>query len=157
MGQSENMEQVEKKDKKDKKILLVVILLLALITAGAACWYLSTREETTGKTIKVVTGGSEKSVELSSLSLTSMSGTVVNGKGETKEINGQGSKLADVIGTADYSEVTVTADDEYSATVKKEEIDNAWLQVEEDEAMLVVFGDENSKRNVKNVVRIEAK
>ena len=151
------MAQSENTNSKDKKKLLIVILVLLLITAGAAWWYLSTREDTSGKTIKVVAGGSEKSVEISGLNLTALSGTVVNGKGEEREVSGQGIKLADVIGTADYSEVTVTADDEYSASVKKEEMDNVWLQIENEEATLYVFGDTDSKRNVKNVVRIEAK
>ena len=114
--EQDNIEMNEKQsDKKDKKILLIVILLLVVVTAGAACWYLSTREDTSGKTITLVTTGSEKNVEISGLKLTSLSGTVVNGKGEKKDIKGQGIKLADVIGVTDYSEVTVTADDAYAA------------------------------------------
>ena len=156
--EQDNIEMNEKQsDKKDKKILLIVILLLVVVTAGAACWYLSTREDTSGKTITLVTTGSEKNVEISGLKLTSLSGTVVNGKGEKKDIKGQGIKLADVIGVTDYSEVTVTADDAYAASVKKEEIDQAWLKIDGEEARLIVFGDENSKRDVKNVVRIEVK
>ena len=142
---------------KDKKIILIVILVLILITAGAAWWYLSSREEASGNTFTLVANGTEKEVEISGLKLTDFSGTTVNGKGDKKDVSGKGIKLADVIGTTDYSEVTVTADDAYSASVKKEEIDRAWIQVEDDSAKLIVFEDENSKRNVKNVVRIEVK
>ena len=55
-------------------------------------------------------------------------------------------------------QVTVTADDEYSAVVTAEELaapDKVYLIAqEEDGVQLVVFGDSNSKRNVSNVVRV---
>ncbi len=145
------------KGKKDNKIIIFVIALLLVLTAAATWIYLSNRSETPENALVLVAGGNEKALDISGLTLTNFSGTVVNGKGDKKDIEGQGIKLADVIGTSDYSEVTVTADDEFSATVKNEEIDQAWLQIEEGEAGLIVFGDENSKRRVKHVVRIEVK
>ena len=149
--------------KKDKKILLLIILVMCLISAGAAWWYLSSREDETdssgdfGKSLVVVSSGNEKQVDISGLTTESFSGTTVNGKGETNEVSGQGVKLSSLIETEDYTEVTVTADDAYSAAVKKDEIDNAWLKIDGDSAGLIVFGDKDSKRNVRNVVRIEAK
>ncbi|MCR5631974.1 MAG: hypothetical protein K6F60_00635, partial [Eubacterium sp.] len=101
--------------------------------------------------------GEEKVVDIDKLDLVSFSGTAVNGKGEQKDIEAEGIRLEDVIDSSDYSEVTVTSDDAYSADVKKEEMGEAWLEIEEGSARLYVFSDTNSKRNVKNVVRIEVK
>ena len=145
------------KGNNDKKIIIIVLALLLVFTAAATWIYLSKRSETPENALVLVTGGNEKALDISRLNLTSFSGTVVNGKGDKKDIEGQGIKLADVIGTSELSEVTVTADDAFSATVKKEEIDQAWLQIEEGEARMVVFGDKDSKRSVKHVVRIEVK
>ena len=50
------------------------------------------------------------------------------------------------------------ADDEYSAMVSKDELDQTdkvYLLVgTEDRSQLVVFGDENSKRNVSGIIRL---
>ena len=143
--------------KKDKKIILIVIIVLLVVLAGTVWWYLGSRSETPENAITLVKNGKEELVDISKLSLTSFSGTTVNGKGEEKNVSGEGIKLADVISTSDFTEVSVIADDAYSATVKKEDMDNAWLQIEEGTARLIVLGDSDSKRNVKNVVRIEVK
>ena len=145
------------KGKNDKKIIIFVIALLLVLTVAATWLYLSKRSEIPENSLVLVSGGKEQALDIFDMTLTSFSGSVVNGKGDKKDIEGQGIKLADVIGTSDFSEVAVTADDEFSATVKKEEIDQAWLQIEEGEAGLVVFGDKDSKRRVKHVVRIEVK
>lgn len=93
---------------------------------------------------------------IDSLSLSSVKGTVVNGKGEEIAIDAQGVPLGDVCGT-DFTSVTVTASDEYHAEVSSGEIQNAYLIQKDDGSMqLIVFGDENLKRCVKNVVRIDA-
>jgi hypothetical protein len=142
---------------KDKKIIIVVISALLVITALAVWWYLSDRSETPENSLVVLSGGKENIIDISKLNLTTFNGTVVNGKGESKDIEGNGIKLSDIIDASDYSEVSVTSDDAYSVVVKKDEIEQAWLQIEDGEARLIVFGDDNSKRNVKHVVRIEVK
>ena len=143
--------------KKDKKIILIVIVVLLVALGGVSIWYLSSRDVTPENAITLVKNDKEELVDISKLSLTSFSGTTVNGKGETKDVSGEGIKLADIINVSDFTEVSVIADDAYSATVKKEDMDNAWLQIEEGTARLIVLGDSDSKRNVKNVVRIEVK
>ena len=162
----EATENIETKDeaevsggsgKKVGRILIAVILGILVITAIAAAWYLSHRDKTPENALVVVSDGKEQVKDIDALELTAFSGTVVNGKGDKKDVESQGVKLGDIIGTSDFSEVTVTSDDAYSVSVKKEEIDQAWLEIEEGKARLYVFGDENSKRNVKNVVRIEVK
>lgn len=143
--------------KKTNKILIIVIIAILVVTAGAAWWYLSNREEVPEDSIVLSTGGSEEIIDISKLKLTTFTGTTVNGKGDKKDIEAEGVKLSDIIGTSDYTEVSVISDDAYSANVKKEEMDQAYLQIEEGKARLYVFGDKDSKRNVKNVVRIEVK
>lgn len=82
-----------------------------------------------------------------------VTGTVVNGKGEEKQIDAQGVILSEACG-GEFSTATVTASDEYSAVVKSGE--DAYLILSDDGSLrLIVFGDENSKRDVKDVVRID--
>ena len=80
-------------------------------------------------------------------------GTVVTAKGEEKQIDAQGIALSELCG--DFNSVTVTASDEYSAVVKKKDSENAYLIEDYGGLRLVVFGDENAKRDVKNVARID--
>ena len=143
--------------KKEKIIIAAVFVCLVIVTVIASAVYLNGREKTPKNTVTYIYKGKEKSVDIDSLKLSDYSGTVVNGKGESREEKGEGIKLGDFVGTDDYSEITVTADDEYSATVKKDEAGDAWLSVKDGKLTLIVFGDENSKRNVKNVVKVEAK
>lgn len=96
-----------------------------------------------------------QAVEISGLELSPVTGTVINGKGEEKQIDAQGILLSKLIGS-EFSSATVTASDEYSAVVEKQDSDNAYLIVTDDGSLrLVVFGDENSKRDVKNVSKID--
>lgn len=77
----------------------------------------------------------------------------MNGKGEEKQIDAHGVILSEVCG-GEFSTATVTASDEYSAVVSGGE--NAYLILSDDGSLrLIVFGDENAKRDVKNVVRID--
>ena len=62
--------------------------------------------------------------------------------------------LADM---SDYSVITLYSDDEYKATITREELESgadAWRIIGEEDIRLYVFTDKDSKRNVKNVVRI---
>lgn len=140
----------------------LMIPLLILVTAAVAVFYLTTRTAVPEGVLRVeFAGGQAEELSLEKLKLVSVQGSVVNGKGEERVINAQGILLSEVLrqaGTAEFSTVTVTADDEYSAQVMAEEIaasDQVYLiQQEEGGMQLIVFGDNNSKRNVTNVVRI---
>ena len=140
----------------------VATLILVLVTAAVAAFYLTTRTAVPEGTLRIeFADGKAAELSLEELELVSVQGTVVNGKGEERTINAQGFLLSDVlrkVGVTEYSSVTVTADDEYSARVPAEEIaapDKVYLiQQEEGGMQLIVFGDENSKRNVTNVVRL---
>lgn len=93
-------------------------------------------------------------LKLSELDYESVSGSIKNGKGEIRQIDAEGVKLDSVL-EGDYESAKVTASDEYSATVATEEMENAYLILDDGALRLIVFGDENSKRDVKNVVRID--
>ena len=87
------------------------------------------------------------------MKMSPVNGNIVNGKGEEKQIDAHGIILSEVCGGG-YSRATVTASDEYSAIVYSG--DDAYLILSDDGSLrLIVFGDENSKRNVKHVVRID--
>ena len=134
-------------DMKNKRINLL-IAVLALLTAITAIIYLTTREPETPGEIRI----NGESVRIADIEMSPVSGEVTNGKGEKKLIDAQGTGMSELCGT--YTEATVTASDEYSAVVHSGE--EAYLILSEDGSLrLVVFGDENAKRDVKNVSRID--
>lgn len=140
---------------KKKNALLLIVLALILVTAVVAVLHLTNRDTVPEGAIALIRDGKTSYVEMEKLSLTDVTGQTVNGKGETKDIDAKGVLLSDVTGT-DLTVVTVTADDEYAAEVPAEDLDRAYLILTEDgTARLIVFGDSNSKRDVKNVVKIE--
>lgn len=109
-------------------------------------------------------GGENKYVDLNSLDTVPVQGSLINGKGEKSDIDTQGVPLADVIESAGFdpngaAAVRVTADDEFSAELSGDELNEegkAYLVGENDGSMrLVVFGDSNAKRNVRNVVSVD--
>ncbi|MBP3856012.1 MAG: hypothetical protein IK990_10435 [Ruminiclostridium sp.] len=140
---------------KQKKIVMIVTAVLLAITAIAAVIWLNIRPTVSEGDIVLVKNGTEQILDLSGLTLTDIDGTIVNGKGEERRINGKGVHLSDMIGASGFVQVRFAADDEYFAVVQADELDNAWLLISDDSARLIVFGDSNAKRDVKNVVRIE--
>ena len=138
-----------------KKYLAGAALILILLTLLAAVIHLSGREPAAEGVVALLRDGKESVLAAEDISLTDIEGTVVNGKGEEKEISARGAYLSDILGR-DLVSVTVTADDSYKAEVPAEDLERACLIQDEDGSIrLVVFGDQNAKRNVKNVVRIE--
>lgn len=96
-----------------------------------------------------------KSISISDLDFSRVTGTIVNGKGEEKQIDSQGILLSDVCGN-DFSKITATASDEYSTEILPEDSENAYIILTDDGSLrLIVFGDSNAKRDVKNLVRID--
>ena len=145
-----------------KKKSLIVIAALLVITAIITCVYLNLRSKTAEGDILLVSSGKEVTIHFNELPLTDVSGETVNKKGETKTINGKGFPLSGIpslAGESDYSEMTVYANDEYNASISKDELsgdDNAFLIEDEKGIRMVVFGGP-ADRAVKNVVRIEIK
>lgn len=150
--------------KKSTKIIMAAIAALIALTAVFAIIHSAARTEVPDGALLVSCGGEKKYVDLASLDTVSVRGSVVNGKGEKSDVNTQGVPLADVIENAGFDPngavtVKVTADDEFSAELSGDELNEdgkAYLVSEDDGSMrLVVFGDSNAKRNVRNVVSVE--
>lgn len=140
------------------KPIYIVIAALVLLTAVAAAVHFATRANVRPGMLRVEYGGKAVELAVGELELAPVRGAVRNGKGEERTVDGQGVLLGRVLeqaGVGAYAAVTVTSDDEYSAAVTAEEAADpgrAYLLLEEDGSLrLVVFGDENSKRNVSNV------
>lgn len=143
---------------KKTKQIYILFAVLVLITTIAAAIHFATRTDIPMGVLRVRYGDEAVDLAVGRLELSPVQGTVRNGKGEEKSIDGQGILLSRVLeqaGAGEYSAVTITAADEYSAGVTAEETAEAgrvYLLLEEDCSLrLVVFGDENSKRNVSDV------
>lgn len=139
------------------KLASAVILVLVIAAAAAAAIHLSSRPQVPAGSVRVEWDGQAAQVDLSALELSEVRGTLRNGKGEERTVEGRGMLLSAVLeraGVPEYDQVAVTADDSYSAVVTAEEAalpDKAYLLLQEDGVRLVVFGDENSKRSVSGV------
>lgn len=143
---------------KKAKPIYIIIAALVLLTAIAAAVHFATRADVRSGALRVEYGGKTVELAVGELKLEPVQGMVRNGKGEELPVDGQGiplSRLLEQAGVGEYSTVTVTADDAYSAGVtaaETAESGRVYLLLEEDGSLrLVVFGDKNSKRNVSNV------
>ena len=150
--------------KKSTKIMVAAIAALIALTVVFAIIHSAARTEVPDGALLVSCVGEKKYVDLASLDTVAVRGSVVNGKGEKSDVNTQGVPLADVIENAGFDPngavtVKVTADDEFSAELSGDELNEdgkAYLVSEDDGSMrLVVFGDSNAGRNVRNVVSVE--
>ena len=150
--------------KKSSKIIIAVIAALIALTAVLSVIHSAARTEVPDGALLVSCGGEKKYVDINSLDAVPVQGSVVNGKGEKSDIDTQGVPLADVIKNAGFdpsgaAAVKVTADDEFSVELSGDELNEegkAYLVGENDGSVrLVVFGDSNAKRNVRNVVSVE--
>ena len=139
---------------------LLLILVLVMITGIAAWFHLTSREEAAEGTLQITVSGNTQTIELAALDYAPVSGVRVNGKGETISVEGRGILVKDLLAStkiASCSKVTVVSDDSYRAELTAEEVaedGKAWLLLEQPYLRLVVFGDQNSKRSVSNVVQI---
>ena len=144
-----------------KNRLMIFAFVLVVVTAIAAIIHLNTRDEVAEGQIKLINGDKETTVNLKDLEYEQLSGIRVNGKGEEIPMEGKGILMRDLLKTVEtkeYETVQVVADDSYTAEVTVEEVMEdgkvcLFLQ-EEGGLRLVVFGDENSKRSVSDVVQI---
>lgn len=158
-----------------KKIFTVTVaIVLALAVVGVAIHKIG-QNETSG--IVLISESEQVEISLDELTVTDFSGTIVNGKGETFEHDFSGILLRDALIKKGFildqtSEVTVTSADNYSATILADEIlnyDKVYIatvcdgeQVEGIEgdsygAEIVVFGDKDSRRCVRYLMKVEVK
>lgn len=147
--------------KKKRTVILIVLAALLLVLAAVR---LAVREDIPEGTLAVRYGDHTSRIRLDSLPVQPVTGTLVNGKGEEKQINAMGVPLEAVLEKADVpvsriSVVTVTAEDAFSAEITADELaqNKVFLVQEENGVKLVVFGDSNSKRQVRNAVSIDVR
>ena len=152
------------KTSKTMKILIIALLLVTVIAAGA---YLALRAQIPEDAIALEYGSTTYIVDLQGIKMTEIHGERVNGKGEIKPVDGMGFHLQDLVAWTlgkDFTcdTVTITASDGVSATVTADELNEEGKVVllwneEDGRLQLIVFGDSDSKRSVKQVERIEVK
>ena len=136
---------------KNKRVYLIILAVLVVITAVLAVVHVTTRERIPDGAVLIRQKGEERYVTPKAQFQTAVKGTIVNGKGEEKIIDAKGIALKD-LAKGEFNRATVIASDEYSAVVNAAEADNAYLILSDDGSVqLVVFGDTNSKRAVRNV------
>ena len=149
---------------KQKRIILVIIIILAAAAAVLAILHLTHSKPVEQGQIEVIRQNQKWLLNAADIAKVSVKGELVNGKGETINIDAKGIALADALSSAgidptEAAVVRITAQDEFSAEVSGEELlepEKVYLICEDDGTFtLVVFGDSNSKRKVKEVTRIE--
>lgn len=147
--------------KQKSKLTKILIAALVLVTVIAAAIHLSTRTRVPELSILVEGNGVSKTLSITDLELTQITGQIKNQKGDVLDIDAPGIALKDLLAEAGLvpGETKVIADDGYSAAVTGEEISAEGkvflLRQEDDTLRLIVFGDENSKRNVNKVAQIQ--
>ena len=147
-----------------KRIVPILIAVLLIVTAAVAVWHLSTREQYEAGGLTVRFGGTETVLKADSLTKSEIRGETVNGKGETSAIDAQGVALSEVLKAAGadpaaVERIEVIASDEYRAEVTGDELreEGKVCLILQDGGgfQMIVFGDPNSKRNVRDLVAVE--
>ena len=147
---------------KQNKTTFLIIFLSVIVTAVLAAVHLISRPDVPENSLLVLWQGKEHIVDFDSLGRQKVQGILVNGKGQEKEINTEAAALADVLKAAgidvrSISAAVITASDEYSAEYSASEVNAVFLmQDEENKITAFIFGDQNAKRRVHDVTRIEA-
>ena len=131
------------------KRTVILVSVLALLTAVFAVLHLTGPASDTPGEVTI----NGKRVAVSELAVQNVSGTIINAKGEKTQIDAMGIPLSELFDC----DVKVIAADSYSAVISADELCNACLIAEGDRLQLAVFGDSDSKRNVKNVAEVFAK
>ncbi len=151
-----------------KKKSIVIVVVLLFITCIAAIFYLRSRNDAPEGNLAVVSGDRTVLIDPFGDSLVPVKGVTINAKGQEKDVDETGISLKDAIlksglKASGFLKARVVSSDEYAAEISFDEINEegrAYLakQQEDDGSFsvrLYVFGDNDSKRQVKNVVRIE--
>ena len=148
----------------NRKTILILIASLLLLTAIAAVIHLTTRTRVPEHSLLVISGEKQVLLDIDKLKTYEVSGTVINGKGEEKQVQGQAVSLLEIVQISGLefkgsNTLAVCAGDEFAAAFTYEEVTKegqGYLIIGEDKTVTsVFFGDKNAKRNVKNVERIE--
>lgn len=146
---------------KKKKFAFAVIAILLVLTCSLAFIHINFRASTSKGTLRIEMNDEMVTMSADQLDLIDVEGVLSNAKGESREIDTRGVQLCDILslaGASSYTQVTLVAEDEYSAAVTAEEVDadaQVYVILQEDGGwQLVVFGDPYSKLNVSDLSRI---
>ena len=137
--------------------LLAAMLAVAAVFAAMAPGILA---EEAGPFLTIVAGEGETKIAWDELTLVPVQGTTINGRGEEKAIDAEGvalQSLMDLAGIEALERITVVAGDAYQAEVSADELaeeGKVFLIRSEDGLRLIVFGDEDSRRIVRDVVQV---
>ena len=154
---------------KNKYTYLVVIAALFVAVAASIASAVITMMKMPPKgSITIVYDGKENIFDPAKAATVDVSGTILNAKGDKKDVSAKGFLLKDAITTAgikdaDFISATVTSSDSFTANLTFNEIaETGKVYLTEDTSdkgekflRLVVFGDNDSTRQIKNVVRID--
>ena len=150
---------------KTSKTMKIMVIVLLLVTITATTVYLLNRAKTPEDAIVLEYGSTTYIVDLQGIRMTEIHGERMNGKGEIKPVDGMGFHLQDLVAWTlgkDFTcdTVTITASDGVSAEITADELNEEGkvvllLNEEDGRLQLIVFGDSDSKRSVKQVERIE--
>ena len=143
------------------------ILLGALVTLTGifAAAHLTTRAAAPEHALVICAGGAETVLDMDAVEWEEVRGETVNGRGEVNAIEAPGLPLGELLAAAgidpeSVAEVRAIASDAYSATMTGEEVRAegtvCLIRRDDGSCQMVVFGDPNSRRNVRDVERLEA-
>ena len=151
-----------------KKNSIIIVIILLAVTCVGSFFYLKSRNDVPKGNLAVVSGDKTVLINPFGGSLVPVKGTTINAKGQEKDVDETGVSLMDAIeksGLFDssFTKARVVSSDEYAAEISIDEIKEegraCLAKQQEDDgtisARLYVFGDSDSRRQVKNVVRIE--
>lgn len=146
-----------------KKVVYALLAVLLVLAAGLSVLHLTTRDAVPEGAVAVDYQGKRLFLTAEDVKKEPVTGTLVNGKGQEVAVDAMGAGLQQVlealqIDISTVASVRVTAQDEFSAEVTASELlenGKVFLTFDGDSVTLVVFGDSNSKRNVRNVAHIE--
>ncbi len=143
----------------NKRIVKLLAAMLAVAAVFAAMVPGILAEEA-GPFLTIVAGEGETKIAWDELTLVPVQGTTINGRGEEKAIDAEGvalQSLMDLAGIEALERITVVAGDAYQAEVSADELaeeGKVFLIRSEDGLRLIVFGDEDSRRIVRDVVQV---
>ena len=138
----------------------IFFIVLVIVVAIAALAHLRTRQQIPEDTLLIMEGEKEIHVDIDDLTFETVTGIRVNGKGEEIPVEAPGISIKDIlteVNVTEFEEIVIESDDSYQARVSKDETEEdgkAYLLQDEGSLRLIVFGDENSKRSVSNVVKM---
>ncbi|MBR5338040.1 MAG: hypothetical protein IK152_08645 [Lachnospiraceae bacterium] len=154
--------------KKNNTYLFIIGALIIAIGASVASAFITMAKMPPKGSIPIYYDGKQSYFDPAKASTIDVAGVTMTTKGETKDVSAKGYLLKDVfslsgIKASDYKSIGATASDSAFATLYPDEVDDPGkVYLIEDTSdkgdkilSLVVFGDKDSKRQLKDIIRID--